>query len=110
MKFFRNEAKRDHWLEQVEVKHAEFPRVVLAFEDSSVIWGKLAESGQTPGHTAYANRERMKFKELKEDAEAAFRRVGITMLREVPEGRTLADQVILHRKKEEEEDFPKVNA
>ncbi len=110
VKFFRDEARRDRWLEQVEIKHAEYARVIRSFNQSVLVWTELAgtaEAGGRLGHAAYARREAAKFAKLKSDAEESFKKVGIPVLRNIPEGQVLADVVMLNRK-QEQRFFPEV--
>ncbi len=109
VKFFRDEARRDTWLAQLEIKHAEFPRAIRSFRKAVLSWQGIARRGVTPGHSAFARREAAKWKQLEEDAIAAFKRVGIPRLRDVPEGGSLWEQVLLHRR-DEERLFPAVVA
>ncbi len=106
---FRHESDRDTWLEQMEIKHAEFGRAVQSFGYTSEAWARRVPSAETPGHAAYARKQSAKYAKLKQDAEDAFKRVGMPMFREIPAGTTLIDQMVRFRV-EEERRFPAVNA
>lgn len=92
----------ERWREQVEIKHAEFARVLRAFRKSGEVWTALADPifSPTPGHTAYANKVAARYVLMERDAEARFRACSIPILREVKEGRTLADQILAWRARE----------
>ncbi|THU94988.1 hypothetical protein K435DRAFT_859998 [Dendrothele bispora CBS 962.96] len=90
VQWFRAEAEMYRWMEQFEIKHAEFARVISHFRTMSSTWNSLAESHESPGHTAYAKRHAMMYMDLAEDAELRFKRVGH------PEFVVLAEDVLLH--------------
>lgn len=93
----------ERWREQVEIKHAEFARVIRAFRKSSQIWSAIANlssSSLTPGHTAYANKVAARYALMERDAEVRFKACGIPVLREVEEGRSLVDQIVAWRAQE----------
>ncbi|THU92548.1 hypothetical protein K435DRAFT_800385 [Dendrothele bispora CBS 962.96] len=92
VQWFRAEAEMYRWMEQFEIKHAEFARVISHFRTMSSTWNSLAESHESPGHTAYAKRHAMMYKDLTEDAELRFKRVGH------PEFVILAEDVLLHER------------
>jgi len=108
VKFFRDEADMERWREQVEIKHAEFYRVIRAFRKYREIWTALASSSPTPGHAAYANKVAARYMVMEINACERFKTCGIPILREIEEGRTLADQILAWRALEAQR-FPRVD-
>lgn len=96
VKFFRDEAEMERWREQVEIKHAEFARIIRAFQKSNEIWIAIANSktsSPTPGHTAYARKVAMQYALMTRDARDRFAACGIPVLEDIDEGLTLADKI-----------------
>lgn len=110
VKFFRDEADMERWREQVEIKHAEFARVIRAFRKYREIWTALAISTSSPslGHAAYAYKVAARYMLMEVEACEHFKICGIPILREIKEGRTLADHILAWRA-EETQRFPKVD-
>lgn len=110
MKFFRDEADMERWQEQVEIKHAEFARIIRAFRKYREIWAALAipNSTSTPGHAAYANKVAARYMLMEFEACERFKTCGIPILQEIKEGQTLADQILAWRA-EEALRFPRVD-
>lgn len=111
VKFFRDEAEMERWREQVEIKHAEFARVIRAFQKSNEIWSAIAiskPSSLTPGHSAYARKVAMRYALMARDAQDRFSACGIPVLRDINEGVTLADTIQAWRAHEAMR-FPKVD-
>ncbi|KAK7013621.1 hypothetical protein VNI00_019465 [Paramarasmius palmivorus] len=101
VQWFRAEAEFERAREEVEIKHAEFARCIRFFACMRDKWTTCAEQSAFPGHAAYAREHSDIYDALRQDAEAKFSRCSIPMLRTVPSGKTLADQVIAYRAQEE---------
>lgn len=111
VKFFRDEAEMERWREQVEIKHAEFARVIRAFRKSNEIWMAIANSrssSPTPGHIAYARKVAMRYTLMERDTRDRFAGCCIPVLQDIGEGQTLADQILAWRACEALR-FPTVN-
>jgi hypothetical protein len=62
------------WLEQVEIKHCEFIRLIRSMEFTSLAWRSWATKGQGhQGHQAYALKQAAVYDTLRKDAVLAFR-------------------------------------
>ncbi|KAJ3779956.1 hypothetical protein GGU10DRAFT_337582 [Lentinula aff. detonsa] len=106
IQWFQVEAKFERWQEQVETKHAEFPRMIKSSAYSRDAWLKLAQEPHSSslGHVAYAKEHSNMWESLQRDAEAKFKHCGIPRLQIIPKGKTLANNV-LQWKQEEEKHF-----
>ncbi|KAK7451671.1 hypothetical protein VKT23_012348 [Stygiomarasmius scandens] len=105
VQFFRDEAQMERWMEQVEIKHAEFHRAIKYFEKFSQIWTSLAHKSDTrnkPGHAAYARKQAGMYANLRSECETLLRAAATIdeTLRDIPEGKTLSDQVLAFRERE----------
>lgn len=103
MKFFRDEAEMERWREQVEIKHAEFARIIRAFRKSNEIWVAIANSrtsSPTAGYVAYARKVAMRYALMERDARDRFAICGIPVLRDIDKERTLADHILAWRARE----------
>jgi hypothetical protein len=100
IKFFRSEAEFQRWQEQVEIKHAELHRSIKYFAQFETIWLEAAEAASSPGHAAYVRRTAAMYGGLKADVVDVLKRVGLPEMRKIPDGSTLADQVLAWRERE----------
>ncbi|KAJ3717399.1 hypothetical protein C8R42DRAFT_724306 [Lentinula raphanica] len=104
VQWFRAEADMEQWQEQLEIKHAEFLRLIASFKKHCDAWELLAtqySSCLTPGHTAYAKEHRDMFDSLRVDAEEKYRHCAIPFLRNRESAQSLGDRIILWRREEE---------
>ncbi|KAJ3777023.1 hypothetical protein FB446DRAFT_784650 [Lentinula raphanica] len=104
VQWFRAEADMERWQEQLEIKHAEFLRLIASFKKHCDAWELLAtqySSCLTPGHTAYAKEHRDMFDSLRVDAEEKYRHCAIPFLRNRESAQSLGDRIILWRREEE---------
>ncbi|KAJ3776407.1 hypothetical protein FB446DRAFT_842401 [Lentinula raphanica] len=100
--WFRAEADMERWQEQLEIKHAEFLRLIASFTKYRDAWNTIsAYFSPTPGHRAYALEHRDMFDSLRIDAEEKFCNCALPFLRCCTSGNTLADRVQLWRAEEE---------
>ncbi|KAJ3715761.1 hypothetical protein C8R42DRAFT_725564 [Lentinula raphanica] len=100
--WFRAEADLERWQEQLEIKHAEFLRLIASFTKYRDAWDYVsAHFSPTPGHRAYALEHRDMFDSLRIDAEEKFRSCALPFLRCSISGNTLHDRVQLWRAEEE---------
>ncbi|KAJ3963401.1 hypothetical protein EV361DRAFT_957095 [Lentinula raphanica] len=100
--WFRAEADMERWQEQLEIKHAEFLRLIATFTKYRDAWSYIsAHSSPTPGHRAYALEHKDMFDSLRVDAEEKFRNCSLPFLRCSTSGDTLGDRVQLWRAEEE---------
>ncbi|KAJ3757151.1 hypothetical protein EV360DRAFT_84276 [Lentinula raphanica] len=104
VQWFRAEADMERWQEQLEIKHAEFLRLIASFKKHRDAWELLAtqySSRLTPGHTAYAKEHQDMFDSLRVDAEEKYRHCAIPFLRSRAPDQSLGDRIILWRREEE---------
>ncbi|KAJ3834035.1 hypothetical protein F5878DRAFT_665121 [Lentinula raphanica] len=102
VQWFRAEADMERWQEQVEIKHAEFLRLIASFTKHRDAWDILAtRSSPLPGHRAYALERRTMFENLRIDAQDKFRNSAIPFLRCSSTSDTLSDRIIQWRAQEE---------
>ncbi|KAJ3760795.1 hypothetical protein EV360DRAFT_39088, partial [Lentinula raphanica] len=100
--WFQAEADMERWQEQLEIKHAEFLRLIASFTKYRDAWNTIsAYFSPTPGHRAYALEHRDMFDSLRIDAEEKFCNCALPFLRCCTSGNTLADRVQLWRAEEE---------
>ncbi|KAJ3717726.1 hypothetical protein C8R42DRAFT_547207, partial [Lentinula raphanica] len=65
VQWFRAEADMERWQEQLEIKHAEFLRLIASFTTHRNAWESLAKSySDSPGHLAYAREHQDMFDSL----------------------------------------------
>ncbi|KAJ3765858.1 hypothetical protein FB446DRAFT_654653, partial [Lentinula raphanica] len=104
VQWFRAEADMERWQEQLEIKHAEFLRLIASFKKHRDAWELLAtqySSRLTPGHTAYAKEHQDMFDSLRVNAEEKYRHCAIPFLRSRAPDQSLGDRIILWRREEE---------
>jgi hypothetical protein len=73
------------WLEELELKHADFERCILAFGKTAESWVEVARTERDDGrqgHAAFAERQAKVYNGLREEAENVYRRCGVKGLRE----------------------------
>ncbi|THU99897.1 hypothetical protein K435DRAFT_658099 [Dendrothele bispora CBS 962.96] len=93
VQWFRAEAEMYRWMEEFELKHAEFERTISHFRAMSSAWKSLAGTNDIPGYIASARRKSAMFTDLAEDALIRFRKVGHPDFVDRPDGVILADRV-----------------
>ncbi|THU85187.1 hypothetical protein K435DRAFT_869548 [Dendrothele bispora CBS 962.96] len=93
VQWFRAEAEMYRWMEEFELKHAEFERTISHFRAMSSAWKSLAGTNDNLGHVASASRKAAMFTDLAEDALICFRKVGHPDFVDRPDGLILADRV-----------------
>ncbi|KAJ3979451.1 hypothetical protein F5890DRAFT_1478518, partial [Lentinula detonsa] len=102
VQWFRAEADFERWQEQIEIKHADFQRVIASFTYYRDAWMRLSSQySWTPGHCAYAREHSDMFESLRMDAQAKYDHCGIDILKNVRPGHTLADRILLWHAGEE---------
>ncbi|KAJ3772331.1 hypothetical protein FB446DRAFT_643696 [Lentinula raphanica] len=102
VQWFRAEADMERWQEQLEIKHAEFLRLIASFTTHRNAWESLAKSySDSPGHLAYAREHRDMFDSLRADAEEKYRTCALPFLRRRESGESLQDRILLWRRGEE---------
>ncbi|KAJ3994816.1 hypothetical protein F5050DRAFT_1809260 [Lentinula boryana] len=102
VQWFRAEADFERWQEQIEIKHADFQRVIASFTYYRDAWMRLSsQNSLTPGHCAYAREHSDMFESLRMDAQAKYDHCGIDILKNVRPGHTLADRILLWHAGEE---------
>jgi hypothetical protein len=102
--FFRLEAEFETWLAQLEIKHAEFRRVIRSFMKMHDAWtAMVARNANEPGYVAYAKRSASMYLAMADHAKACFDTCGVEGLKEdIPEGETFASLLLAFRTKEAE--------
>lgn len=105
IQWFRAEAEWRRWLEQIEIKHAEFMRCIKSFEKMKQVWTSLAEyhsDDSRPGHVAYARQKAAMYGRMQQECTTRYNSCGVPILvRKNVVDSTLADRVALYRQQEE---------
>jgi hypothetical protein len=108
----RAEADMNRWREQYEIKHADFHRSIKYCKTFSGIWRKLvkeAEEGVSGPHAlgkaAYGRRSAALWEEMEKRTRAAFKKVALPELADIPAGKRLHDQVRVWQQSELEAYF-----
>ncbi|KAJ3816224.1 hypothetical protein F5880DRAFT_1619604 [Lentinula raphanica] len=102
VQWFRAEADMERWQEQLEIKHAEFLRLITSFTKHRDAWDLLAKRYSTlPGHLAYAQEHRDLFDSLRVDAQERYQQSAVSFLLYRDSGETLADRIVRWRREEE---------
>jgi hypothetical protein len=97
----RAEAEFLRWNEQIELKHAEIHRLWKYNITFNSFWLTLAERWSCkPGMAAYAHRQADKYRKRAANLDVEWVGVGVAELRDIPLGKTLANQVMARRKSE----------
>jgi hypothetical protein len=98
----RAEAEFIRWNEQIELKHAEIYRLRKYNTSFNSIWLTLAERWDSlkPGMAAYAHHKADMYRRRVANLDAEWKDVGVPELRNLPPGKTLADQVRARRESE----------
>jgi hypothetical protein len=76
VQWFRSEAEVLRWLEQVELKHFEFIRLIRSFRYTSSVWRAAAaadEKKTSVGYRAYALKQAAIYRSLERNAITVFR-------------------------------------
>jgi hypothetical protein len=60
------------WLEEFELKHAEFVRCILSFEAMVSAWTSLSQEDERPHYAAFARRQACIFRKLLDDARELY--------------------------------------
>lgn len=82
-----------HWLEQWEIKHAEFEQCIRSFKTLDDVWTTISKAQTLPGHAAYARKQAHIYKMLQSEASKHYKDVGEQSLRQRAEGESLADAI-----------------
>jgi hypothetical protein len=64
------------WLEEFELKHAEFTRCIKSFKHMQGVWESLASEASKPGYTPFALRQADMYHGLYQDAQQLFDKHG----------------------------------
>jgi hypothetical protein len=78
--WFRAEAELYRWLEQLELKHADFERSIQAFGKTEEMWTAVARTERDRGrlgHAAFAGRQAKIYNGLRGGAEVVYWRCGV---------------------------------
>jgi hypothetical protein len=81
------------WLEQLEIKHAEFERVVKYFTSMSKVWSTVAAKRTSSGSMAFARSQVSIYAGMASEADRRYESTGIERLRKRIPGRLLSDAV-----------------
>lgn len=107
VRWFRAEAEMLRWMEQVELKHAQFARVIDYHDKLSKVWFDAseigAEEGRSAGVIAFARKQAGIYAKRRELTEQVFNSVGLAELKggsKDRESRTLLERVTKWREKE----------
>ena len=101
VQWIRAEGEFYHWLEQYEVKHAEFRRCIQSFGFMQRVWSTLADahavSGKS-GYSSFSRRQSAMYATLKADVQESYKKVGNPYLVGTPSGQSLSSRVLSLRK------------
>jgi hypothetical protein len=64
------------WLEEFEMKHAEFDRCIKTFNTMSSAWKAIAKDHSKSGYRAFARRQSTMFETLRNTADDTFKKFG----------------------------------
>ncbi|KAK0476510.1 hypothetical protein IW261DRAFT_1567207 [Armillaria novae-zelandiae] len=104
--FFRAEAERDRWLEQWEIKIAEFLRCIMSFDKYAETWAQLAtkpKNRDQPGYEAYAREKVHMYSSFAKRAWLEFINLGYEKALDCKEGERVQDFLMAQRALYEEE-------
>ncbi|KAK0468813.1 hypothetical protein IW261DRAFT_1345797 [Armillaria novae-zelandiae] len=104
--FFRAEAERDRWLEQWEIKIAEFLRCIMSFDKYAETWAQLAtkpKNRDRPGYEAYAREKVHMYSSFAKRAQLEFINLGYEKALDRKEGERVQDFLMAQRALYEEE-------
>ncbi|KAK0467490.1 hypothetical protein IW261DRAFT_1346280, partial [Armillaria novae-zelandiae] len=104
--FFRAEAERDRWLEQWEIKIAEFLRCIMSFDKYAETWAQLAtkpKNRDRPGYEAYAREKVHMYSSFAKRARLEFINLGYEKALDRKEGERVQDFLMAQRALYEEE-------
>ncbi|KAE9395066.1 hypothetical protein BT96DRAFT_826785 [Gymnopus androsaceus JB14] len=99
VQWFRAEAELYRWMEQFELKHAEFERTIWFFRTMGRVWDAMAQKALTPGSTAYAKHHSAIFTDLANNAEKSYKKIAHPDFIDLADGQILADAVAQWREK-----------
>ncbi|KAK0471225.1 hypothetical protein IW261DRAFT_1572275 [Armillaria novae-zelandiae] len=104
--FFCAEAERDRWLEQWEIKIAEFLRCIMSFDKYAETWAQLATKPKNrdwPGYEAYAREKVHMYSSFAKRARLEFINLGYEKALYCKEGERVQDFLMAQRALYEEE-------
>lgn len=78
------------WMEQFEVKHAEFEWTISFFSTMATTWAQLAQKASQPGFVAYPNQHAAMYTDLANDADVCYKQIGHPDFIKLQGGRILA--------------------
>jgi len=78
VQWFRAWAEMMRWMEEFELKHAEFTRCIRYFDYMERTWQILAskDTSTRPGYAAFARRQAHTYSKLSQDAQELFQKHG----------------------------------
>ncbi|KAL0071315.1 hypothetical protein AAF712_001171 [Marasmius tenuissimus] len=100
LQFHRTDAEYERVQEELEFKHACFHRAIRFFAKKSTLWEEAASNSDSPGKAAYAKEKAAMYDALRADCQYKLELCGMEEFVNIPEGKTLADQVKEWRVKE----------
>ncbi|KAK0470868.1 hypothetical protein IW261DRAFT_1572702 [Armillaria novae-zelandiae] len=101
--FFRAEAEKDRWLEQWEIKIAEFLRCIWSFDQYTTMWKALATTDKSLGFKQYALEKANMYTMLGARAKQEFETLGYGNVLNRPTDQTLEDFMLAQRLEYEDE-------
>ncbi|KAK0228960.1 hypothetical protein IW262DRAFT_1293640 [Armillaria fumosa] len=101
--FFHTEAERDWWLEQWEIKIAEFLRCIRSFDQYASTWTILLLKNTSPGFSQYAMEKAYMYTNLGIRAKQEFQALGYGNVLYQPTDQMLEDFLIAQWKQYEDE-------
>ncbi|KAK0472410.1 hypothetical protein IW261DRAFT_1571030 [Armillaria novae-zelandiae] len=101
--FFRAEAEKDRWLEQWEIKIAEFLRCIRSFDQYTTTWKALATTDKSLGFKQYALEKANMYTMLGARAKQEFETLGYGNVLNRPTDQTLEDFMLAQRLEYEDE-------
>lgn len=92
VQWFRAEAEKQRWQEELERKQAEFMRCIRAFARMADVWTHVAKAKpESAGQVAYARRQAAMWARMESECRARFEEAGYSP--DLEPGEILADRV-----------------
>ncbi|TFK35116.1 hypothetical protein BDQ12DRAFT_726248 [Crucibulum laeve] len=76
VQWFRAEAEMQRWLEEWEIKQADFMRCIRSFSKMHEVWTELATRNSNVGHITYAKQKVVMYATMEREAKHRFALVG----------------------------------
>jgi hypothetical protein len=98
--WYRAEREMYTWLENFEIKHAEFRRLIRRLMHEVTQWTTLAEKNKGPGHRAYAYRQVSMYRRMLLEEQFRFKHCGMSDWTDLDNGKSFWELVDTFRHNE----------